>query len=306
MSPQPRGALSDVIRREGRRNGHDIAPPELPRTTLPTADLRDRPDYSLGVDDAERARLLAQCALHRAEAETLLDRIGLHAGDRVVDLGCGPLGVLDLFAERVGPTGHVVGLDREARYLAIARQELDARGFTGVELMVSDATGTALDPGSFDLVHERLVLNNVPQPSAVLAEMVRLTRPGGHVAVQDVDWLTWTCLPEHSGWDRLRTAAAAVWSGDVHIGRRLPALLRAAGLVDVEVMPHMRVFRPGEPYHRLLVRFVALHRERILAGRSMTAAQLDGAVAGLEAHLADPATVTLYATFFQAWGRRPE
>ena len=65
-------------------------------------------------------------------------------------------------------------------------------------------------------------------------------------------------------------------------------------------------FRPGEPYHRLLVRFVALHRERILAGRSMTAAQLDGAVAGLEAHLADPATVTLYATFFQAWGRRPE
>ncbi len=306
MSPQPRGALSDVIRREGRRNGHDIAPPDLPRTTLPTADVRDRPDYSLGVDDAERARLLAQCALHRAEAEILLDRIGLHAGDRVVDLGCGPLGVLDLFAERVGPTGHVVGLDREARYLAIARQELDARGFTGVELMVSDATGTALDPGSFDLVHERLVLNNVPQPSAVLAEMVRLTRPGGHVAVQDVDWLTWTCLPEHSGWDRLRTAAAAVWSGDVHIGRRLPALLRAAGLVDVEVMPHMRVFRPGEPYHRLLVRFVALHRERILAGRSMTAAQLDGAVAGLEAHLADPATVTLYATFFQAWGRRPE
>ena len=150
------------------------------------------------------------------------------------------------------------------------------------------------------------MLNNVPQPAAVLAEMVRLTRPGGHVAVQDVDWLTWTCLPEHSGWDRLRAAAAAVWSGDVHIGRRLPALLRAAGLVDVEVMPHLRVFRPGEPYHRLLVRFVALHRERILAGRSMTAAQLDGAVAGLEAHLADPATVTLYATFFQAWGRRPE
>lgn len=79
----------------------------------------------------------------------------------------------------------------------------------------------------------------------------------------------------------------------------------AAGLVDVELMPHVRVFRPGQPYHRLLVRFVALHRERILAGRSMTAAQLDGAVAGLEEHLADPATVTLYATFFQAWGRRP-
>jgi SAM-dependent methyltransferase len=274
-------------------------------TTVQTPDVRDRADYSLGVDDAERARLLAQCALHRAEAEMLIDRIGLHPGDRVLDLGCGPLGVLDLLAERVGPAGQVVGLDREARYLAIARQELDARGFTGVELMVSDATGTALEPGSFDLVHERLVLNNVPQPDAVLAEMVRLTRPGGHVAVQDVDWLTWTCLPGHPDWDRLRDGAAVAWSGDVHIGRRLPALLRAAGLVDVELTPHLRVFRPGEPYHRLLVRFVALHRERILAVGSMTAAQLDSAVTTVEAHLAHPATVTLYATFFQAWGRRP-
>ena len=146
---------------------------------LATAEVRDRPDDSLGVDDAERARLLAQCALHRAEAEILLDRIGLHAGGRLLDLGCGPLGVLDLFAERVGPTGHVVGLDREARYLAIARQELDARAFTGVELLVSDATGTSLDPGSFDLVHERLVLNNVLQPDAVLAEMVTCTSAGG-------------------------------------------------------------------------------------------------------------------------------
>ena len=72
------------------------------------------------------------------------------------------------------------------------------------------------------------------------------------MAVQDVDWLTWSCLPEHPDRNLLRETAAAVWSGDVHLGRRLPALLRDAGLVDVEVVPHLRVFRPGEPYHRLL------------------------------------------------------
>jgi SAM-dependent methyltransferase len=154
-------------------------------------------------------------------------------------------------------------------------------------------------------VHERLVLNNVPRPDAVVAEMVRLTRPGGHVAVQDVDWMTWTCLPEHPDWNLLRAASAAVWSGDVHLGRRLPTLLREAGLVDVEVVPHLRVFRPGEPYHRLLVRFVALHRARILDHGSTPAAEVDAAVARLEEHLDDPSTVVLYATFFQAWGRRP-
>jgi SAM-dependent methyltransferase len=275
-------------------------------TVATTTATRDRIDYSLGVDDAERARLLAQCAMHRTEAELLLDRVGLRPGDRALDLGCGPLGVLDLLAERVGPSGRVVGIDREKRYLEIARQELDARGFDGVELVAADATGTDLAPASFDLVHERLVLNNVPQPAAVVAEMVRLTRPGGHVAVQDVDWLTWTCLPEHPDWNLLREKAAAVWSGDVHLGRRLPALLRGAGLVDVEMVPHLRVFRPGEPYHRLLVRFIALHRARILDVGSATAAELDAAVARLESHLAAPSTVVLYATFFQTWGRVPE
>ena len=106
-----------------------------------TTATRDRTDYSLGVDDAERARLLAQCAMHRTEAELLLDRVGLRPGDRALDLGCGPLGVLDLLAERVGPTGRVVGIDREKRYLEIARQELDARGLDGVELVAADATG---------------------------------------------------------------------------------------------------------------------------------------------------------------------
>ena len=271
-----------------------------------TPATRDRIDYSLGVDDAERARLLAQCAMHRTEAELLLDRVGLRPGDRALDLGCGPLGVLDLLAERVGPTGRVVGIDREKRYLAIARQELDARGLDGVELVAADATGTDLAPASFDLVHERLVLNNVPQPAAVVDEMVRLTRPGGHVAVQDVDWLTWTCLPEHADWNVLREKAAAVWSGDVHLGRRLPALLRGAGLVDVEMVPHLRVFRPGEPYHRLLVRFIALHRDRILDGGQRPQLSWTPPSRGLESHLATPSTVVLYATFFQAWGRLPE
>jgi len=191
-----------------------------------TARERDRVDYSLGVDDAERARLLAQCAIHRAEAALLLDRIGVRPGDRALDLGCGPLGVLDLLAERIGSEGCVVGLDRETRYLAIARQELDARGLGAVELRDGDAMATELPPAAFDLVHERLVLNNVPDPGAVVAEMVRLTKPGGHVALQDVDWMTWTCLPEHADWDRLADRAGRAWSGDVRIGRRLPALLR--------------------------------------------------------------------------------
>ncbi len=264
-----------------------------------------RPDYSLGVDDAERVRLVAQCEIHRAEAERLVDRIGVAPRWQVLDLGCGPLGVLDVLADRVGPTGRVVGVDREPRFLAMAAQSLSERGLGAVELVEGDATATGLPTGSFDLVHERLVLNNVPRPADVVAEMTRLACAGGHVAVQDVDWISWTCVPAHPDWHRLADAAAAAWSGDVHVGRRLPALLRGAGLVDVGVDAHTRVFRPGEPYHTLLLRFAEIHRERILGDGELSAAELDRAVGRLGDHLAQPETFTLYATFFQAWGRKP-
>jgi SAM-dependent methyltransferase len=261
-------------------------------------------DYSLGADEAERSRLLAQCEIHRGEAEQLLDRIGVRPGWRTLDLGCGPLGVLDVLADRVGPSGQVLGVDREPRFLAMAARSLRERGLDTVTLTEADATGTGLPGGSFDLVHERLVLVNVPHPGAVVAEMTRLATAGGYVAVQDVDWISWTCIPAHPDWDGLTAAAAAAWSGDVHIGRRLPALLRKAGLVDIEVAAHARVFSPADPYHHLLLRFVEIHRDRILTGAALTPDELDAAVHRLGRHLADTGTYTLYATLFQAWGRK--
>ena len=72
-------------------------------------------EYGLGVSEAERARLLVQCEIHRAEAESLIDRIGVGPGCRAIDIGCGPLGVLDILADRVGPTGAVVGLGSQGR-----------------------------------------------------------------------------------------------------------------------------------------------------------------------------------------------
>ncbi len=265
-----------------------------------------QPDYSLDVNDAERVRLLAQCETHRSEAEQLMERIGVSAGWDVLDLGCGPLGILDILAQRVGRADRVVGIDREPQYLAMVARSLSERNITrGVDLIEADAADTGLPESSFDLVHERLVLNNVPRPDNVLSEMVRLARPGGWVAVQDMDWISWTCVPEHPDWGRLSAAAEAAWSGDVHIGRRLPGLLRAAGLVDIDMDAKIRVFRPGQPYHQLLLRFVQIHRDRILARGVLNAAALTDSARRLQAHLEDPNTFTLYATLVQATGRKP-
>ena len=155
-------------------------------------------------------------------------------------------------------------------------------------------------------MHERLVLNNVPDPGAVVAEMVRLTRPGGHVVaagrgLADLDRPARAprlapALPTPPGRSGAATSTSA---GDC------PPCCALHGLVDVQVLPHLRVFRPGGALPATPYGSSSCTGTRILDGCILTGEQLDAAVARLEAHLTDPGTVTLYATLFQAWGRRP-
>jgi len=102
-----------------------------------------------------------------------------------------------------------------------------------------------------------------------------------------------------------QAAVAAAWVGDVFVGRRLPGLLRDAGLVDVAADAHIRIWSPGDPYQKLLLRFAEIYRARILAGGTLTEAELDDCVHQLDVHLDRADTFTLYPTFFQAWGRKP-
>jgi len=266
-------------------------------------------EYILGADESELARLLAQAALHSREAEVLLDRIPIAAGGRALDVGCGPLGVLHLLSERVGPGGEVVGLDSEPRMIALAERTIVDRGLANVRLVEADAYNTGLPDASYDLAHERLVLINLTAPQDAVREMVRVVRPGGWVALQDVDWITWTCEAAHPAWDELLEALTASWQAarlDPFIGRRLPALLREAGMVDVGVTAYQYIWRPEDLYNRLLIKFVGIHRERIIDGGYLTAERIDQLSAELDEHLARPETFVIYTPLFQAWGRRPQ
>jgi SAM-dependent methyltransferase len=264
--------------------------------------------YALGASDAERARLIEQGELLRPEAEALIDRIGVRPGWRTIDIGCGPLGVLDILVDRVGPSTRVVGLDNEPRMLQLATTTRAERSLSTVELVNADAANTGLPGESFDLVHERLVVLNIPDPRDVVAEMARLARPDGYVALQDLDAVSWLCHPPHPAWDRLQSAFWPAWRGaglQPDTGRRLPDMLRDAGLVDIHVDAHLHVLRAGDSQHKLLLYLTGAFRERILAPGTLTEAELDECTDELAIHLAQPDSFTLYPTLFQAWGRKP-
>src|SRR5262249_29253017 len=158
----------------------------------------------------------------------LFDQIGLPTGARVVEIGCGPHGCLDLLSERVGRSGSVVGVERSEEAVTLARKLVAERGLGNVEVLHRDARSTGLPKGSFDLTTARLVLVNVPHPEQIIAEAVALVRPGGSVAFHEIDFAALVCDPPLHAWTAL-IDLFVTYAGrngiDLFIGRRLPRLL---------------------------------------------------------------------------------
>ncbi len=266
-------------------------------------------DYVLGGSEAELTRLRAQAAEYEMSARWLLDTVGVQPGARVLDVGCGPIGILGLLSDRVGPQGQVVGLEREPRFAQMAKQEVERLGLANVVIVEADALRSGLERGSFDLVHERLVLVNVPERELLLTEMLALTAPGGAITLEDIDNVSWLCYPEHASWTALMDAFHMVHragGGDPFIGRRLPALLRSAGALDVQA--HVQAVLPETGQYRRthLISLVESLRPKLVGMRVMDEQELDTHIAALTRHLADPNALVIEKLLVQAWGSKPQ
>lgn len=263
--------------------------------------------YLLGDSPAEIRHLVAQAEVYAEEAGELFDLIGLAPGAAAIDVGCGVMGALHVLVERVGSNGRVVGLDREPRIVQAGRGLAQQRGLP-VEFVEADATASGLSPASYDLVHARTLLLNVNNPEEILAEMVRIARPGGIVAVQEPDASAWTCDPPHPAFDILRTEILNAYQRtgkDFNIGRRIARMLRESGLDDVHVRPTTRVTQVGEYYQTFILAIAGLVRDGILAAGEMTNDDFDTHTAALQAHLNTPGTITCQPLMWQAWGQVP-
>ncbi len=263
----------------------------------------------LGTNPAEQRRLQQQSLDFAQQSAWLLDRAGIQPGWRVIDVGCGPRGVLDLMAARVGPSGGVIGLEQNAEHAGLARAFAEERGLETVTIVNGDVVGNDLPKGSFDLAHERAVLVTVPDPEAGLRAMVELVRAGGVIACQDPDQSARVCDPSPPAWDRLTELLFDAWQrngADPFLGRRLPRMLRRAGLENVAVNLYAVESGIDHPRRFTFLTFIDNMREAILAGGHIRADELDHYVRSLRTHLEDPETTVISGLFYQVWGRKPE
>lgn len=262
--------------------------------------------YPLGSSSSETDRLRRQADELRPHAIALLDHCQVPPGADAIDLGCGPVGVLDLLSERVGPNGSVTGLDANPRHVAIARQLAKERGLANLRVIEGDARATGLPSESFDLVHARTLLVNVRSPAEVVAEMVRLARPGGYIAVLEPDVAVRICYPSHPAWEQMCEVFVAGFQQDgtdLFIGRQLPSLLEQAGLEQVGVEVRAEVYPIGHTRRTLVPDLVRSLRPKIV-GRLLAEQELDQLDRAVRAHLDDPHTLVLPGINFLAWGRK--
>jgi ubiquinone/menaquinone biosynthesis C-methylase UbiE len=264
--------------------------------------------YLLGSSDHEVQRLIDQAQMFDREAGWLFDELGDLSGLSAIDIGCGPVGVLPSLASRVGPHGHVVGVDNNPAMIAHAERQCAALDLANVSCRVSDAIRLDFPSDSFDLAHLRLVLINVADPAAVLAEMARVTRPGGVVVVEEYDLLSWECHPPHPSWRVLRDMVHQLWISrgfDGHIGRRLPQLLADAGLGEAQVRAHSGFDRSDFWNQRLLIDFARRFTPLLVELDLVTPAELDTLVVSVAEHLDRPDTLVIRPLLVQAWAPSP-
>jgi ubiquinone/menaquinone biosynthesis C-methylase UbiE len=113
-------------------------------------------------------------------APDLVEAAGVRPGDRALDVACGTGMVTRLLAERVGPGGTVVGLDINPEMLAVARRAAPQPNIAWVE---GSAIRMALPDATFDQVLCEQGLQFMPDRPAALAEMRRVLKPGGRLAL---------------------------------------------------------------------------------------------------------------------------
>ena len=266
-----------------------------------TTELARSGEYPIERRAGELERLALQQAAMAPDTDIMLDRIGVGAGWRCLDLGCGPGGITDLLGDRVGPSGRVVGLDFDPVFIEHARANAGAN----TEFVQGDAYRTGLADASFDLVHTRFLACTAGEPERLLAEAVRLARPGGVVAMQESEFSSLNCYPPHRAWSMLRAALAASFpgSGEDPVAQRLYRLMRRAGLVNVQYRPFLLGVPFGDPWRDYLPATIESARSTV-TGRGLIAADLlDRTLAACRSHLADPETVFTSFTVVQVWGR---
>jgi SAM-dependent methyltransferase len=207
-----------------------------------------------------------------------LRELGIGAGAKALEVGCGNGSISAWLAEEVGPEGSVVGLDLDLSLIPVRAPNL--------ELRTGDILAGPVDPGSFDLVTARAVLHHVADADLAIANLVAGLAPGGAILLIEPDFLPVSVAEPPAvkdfwqGW--------LTWSReqgiDYHVGRRLAPRLAALGLEQIGGTAETAVYNGGSPWAEYWVDTITELRTTLVGSGHLD----EGLIDAFLAHCRDP------------------
>lgn len=160
-----------------------------------------------------------------------LAMLDLSEGETVLDLGSG--GGIDCFiaSRRVGPTGHVIGVDMTPEMIGRARKNAAAGGFGNVEFRLGEIEHLPVADGSVDAIISNCVVNLVPDKAQVFADSYRALKSGGRISLSDIVLLGEVPVSLRDSVE----AYVSCLSGAI-LKEEYLRLIEAAGFTDVRVV----------------------------------------------------------------------
>ena len=265
--------------------------------------------YPLGSTDAEHERLIRQAARLAPLTERFFCDAGIGLGQRVLDVGSGVGDVAMLAARLVGPSGEVVGIERDSPSITRARARAAEAGLHNVNFTQCDVD-EILSDRSFDAVVGRLILMFLSDPVAALRSLYRLVRPRGVLAFQEQSWVPcfplWRHLPLWSAAVSLDCQTLRRCGANPDMGLALYRIFLEAGLPPPTV--HMEVPLGNDPsfirwIYEVLCSLLPQIQQFNLSWETL--GDLDTLPERLQAEVSASKGVVSWMAIIGAWARRP-
>jgi ubiquinone/menaquinone biosynthesis C-methylase UbiE len=205
--------------------------------------------------------LLAQLPAIRRLKAWGVEALDPQPGMTAVDVGCGTGEDAQGLAVTVAPDGRAIGVDVSTAMISEARRRASAVG-SPAQFETGAADDLPLGDSSVDVLRCERVLQHVPAPQACVAEMLRVLRPGGRVALIDTDWRSLTLWP---GDPAVTSAIRDAWAARCFTpaaGAQLGDLLGSTGFAEIRMTSEVLLFRSAEAVDRPPVTLMAANAVR--------------------------------------------